>query len=77
MVHTGNVNGIEILSYNSKDRWSKILSCNSQGRWSKNAKILSALFVNDPLVDRDHFVKADAFVDGRKGGRRKKERKRE
>ena len=29
--------------------------------------------MNDPLVDRDYFVKADAFVDGKE--RRKKKKK--
>ena len=36
-------------------------------------KICSTQFVNDPLVDRDYFVKADAFVDGKE--RRKKKKK--
>ena len=31
--------------------------------------------MNDPLVDRDYFVKADAFVDGKERRKKKKGKK--
>ena len=33
--------------------------------------------MNDPLVDRDYFVKADAFVDGKERRKKKKRKEKE
>ena len=40
-------------------------------------EIWSTQFVTDPLVDRDYFVKADAFVDGKERRKKKKRKEKE